>query len=40
LFGLLLGAMGVSVVYVSAALCLAALAALLCLRARPGQSRV
>ena len=40
LFGLLLGAMGVSVVYVSAALCLAALAALLCLRARPEQSRV
>jgi predicted MFS family arabinose efflux permease len=40
LSGLLLGAMGVSVVYVSAALCLAALAALLCLRARPGQSRV
>ena len=40
LFGLLLGAMGVSVVYVSAALCLAALAALLCLRARPAQISV
>ncbi len=39
LFGLLLNAMGVSVVYISAALCLAALAALFCLRARPEQSR-
>jgi MFS family permease len=38
LFGLLLDAMGASVVYVSAALCLAALAALLCLRARAEQS--
>jgi MFS family permease len=38
LFGLLLDAMGVSVIYVSAALCLAALAALFCLRARPEQS--
>lgn len=37
LFGLLLDAMGVAVVYVSAALCLAALAALFCLRARPKQ---
>ena len=35
LFGLLLDAIGVSVIYVSAALCLAALAALFCLRARP-----
>ncbi len=35
LFGVLLDAMGVSVIYVSAALCLAALAALFCLRARP-----
>jgi predicted MFS family arabinose efflux permease len=35
LFGVLLDAMGVSVVYVSAALCLAALAALFCLQARP-----
>jgi predicted MFS family arabinose efflux permease len=34
LFGLLLDSMGVSAVYVSAALCLAALAALFCLRAR------
>jgi MFS family permease len=34
-FGLLLDAMGASVVYVSAALCLAALVALFCLRARP-----
>ena len=39
LFGLLLDVMGVSVVYVSAALCLAALGALLCLRARPEQIR-
>ncbi len=39
LFGLLLDAMGVSVIYVSAALCLAALAALFCLRARPEPSR-
>jgi hypothetical protein len=38
LFGLLLDAMGASVVYVSAALCLAALAALFCLRAQPYQS--
>ena len=38
LFGLLLDAMGASVVYVSAALCLAALAALFCLHARPQQS--
>jgi predicted MFS family arabinose efflux permease len=35
LFGVLLDAMGVSVIYVSAALCLAALAALFCLQARP-----
>lgn len=35
LFGLLLNIMGVAVIYVSAALCLAALAALFCLRARP-----
>jgi MFS family permease len=35
LFGLLLDRMGASVVYVSAALCLAALAALFCLHARP-----
>ena len=38
LFGLLLDAMGVSVIYVSAALCLAALAALFGLRARPERS--
>jgi predicted MFS family arabinose efflux permease len=38
LFGLLLDAMGVSVIYVSGALCLAALAALFCLRVRPEQS--
>lgn len=38
LFGLLLDAMGISVIYVSAALCLAALAALFCLKARPEQS--
>jgi hypothetical protein len=35
LFGLMLDAMGVSVIFVSAGLCLAALGALLCLRARP-----
>jgi predicted MFS family arabinose efflux permease len=35
LFGVLLDAMGASVVFVSAVLCLAALAALFCLRARP-----
>lgn len=40
LFGLLLDRMGASVVYVSAALCLAALAALFCLHARPQQSSV
>lgn len=40
LFGVLLDAMGVSVVYVSAALCLAALAALFCLQARPEQTGV
>jgi predicted MFS family arabinose efflux permease len=34
-FGLLLDAVGVSVIYVSAGLCLAALGALLCLRAAP-----
>lgn len=39
LFGILLDAMGVSVIYVSAALCLAALAALFCLRARPEPGR-
>lgn len=39
LFGVLLDAMGVSVIYVSAALCLAALAALFCLRARPEPGR-
>lgn len=39
LFGLLLDAMGVSVVYVSAALCLAAMVALFCLRARPAKER-
>jgi predicted MFS family arabinose efflux permease len=38
LFGFLLDAMGVSVIYVSAALCLAALAALFCLRGRPERS--
>jgi MFS family permease len=38
LFGLLLDAMGVSVVYVSAVLCLAAMAALFCLRARPREN--
>ncbi|MGB6535876.1 MAG: MFS transporter [Xanthobacteraceae bacterium] len=38
LFGLLLDAMGASVVYVSAALCIAALAALFCLRAVPERS--
>lgn len=38
LFGLLLDAVGVSAIFVSSALCLAALAALLCLRARPRQS--
>ena len=40
LFGVLLDTMGVSVVYVSSALCLGALAALFCLRARPERSRV
>ena len=40
LFGVLLDAMGVSVVYVSAALCLAALAALFCLRARPKSTSI
>jgi len=40
LFGLLLDVMGVSVIYVSAALCLAALAALFCLRARPERSGI
>jgi len=35
LFGLLLDAMGVSAIFISAGLCLAALGALLCLRARP-----
>jgi len=40
LFGILLGRMGVSVVYVSAALCLAALAALFGLHARPQHSPV
>jgi predicted MFS family arabinose efflux permease len=39
LFGILLDAMGVSVIYVSAALCLAALVALFCLRARPEPGR-
>jgi len=34
-FGLLLDAMGDSVIFVSAGLCLAALGALLCLRATP-----
>ncbi len=38
LFGLLLDAMGASAVYVSAALCLAAMAALFCLRVRPQNS--
>jgi predicted MFS family arabinose efflux permease len=38
LFGLLLDAMGAAVIYVSAALCLAALAALFCLHARPQNS--
>jgi MFS family permease len=37
LFGLMLDAIGVSVIWVSAGLCLAALAALMCLRARPGK---
>jgi MFS family permease len=37
LFGLMLDAMGVSVIWVSAGLCLAALAALMCLHARPGK---
>ena len=40
LFGILLGRIGVSVVYVSAALCLAALAALFGLHARPQHSPV
>lgn len=39
LFGLLLDAMGVSVIVVSAALCLAAFAALLLLRASPSQAQ-
>jgi MFS family permease len=37
LFGLLLDAVGVSVIWVSAGLCLAALGALLCLHARPAK---
>ena len=40
LFGVLLNAMGVAVIYVSATLCLAALAALFCLRARPKQDGI
>jgi MFS family permease len=35
LFGLLLDAIGVSALFISAGLCLAALAALLCLRSKP-----
>jgi hypothetical protein len=35
LFGLLLDAIGVSALFISAGLCLAALAALLCLRSNP-----
>jgi len=37
-FGLLLDVMGVSVIFVSAGLCIAAFAALLCLRASAGSS--